>query len=209
MSSRSPSLPTLEEIVMRDMQTWLERAVIGLNLCPFAKAVHVKGQIHYAVSRASDPPELLQALRYELEGLQASDPVQRDTTLLIMPCGLQDFFDFNDLMGQADQLVSDLDLEGVIQIASFHPQFQFAGTRVDDISNYTNRAPYPTLHLLREGSVERAVDAFPDAELIFGKNIVTLEHLGHSGWAALDLNAKAVQPPVDQTHDARRGKIKP
>ena len=214
MNFSSASSRTLEEVVTQDMRTWLERAVIGLNLCPFAKAVHIKGQIHYVVSRASEPRELLEVLRHELADLQTSDPVQRDTTLLMAPCGFQDFLDFNDLLNQAEQLVSDLGLDGVIQIASFHPQFQFAGTQVDDISNFTNRAPYPTLHLLREDSVERAVDAFPEAELIFEKNIKTLERLGHAGWAALDLNAKAVSPPVDQASQdqashANRGKIKP
>jgi uncharacterized protein len=175
----------LNDVVVQDMQNWLERAVIGLNLCPFAKAVHVKGQIHYAVSFATEPQALLRDLRRELRELELSDPSARDTTLLMAPGCLQDFLDFNDFLEQADQALTELDLEGLIQIASFHPLFQFAGTGPEDISNFTNRAPYPTLHLLREDSIERAVEAYPQAEAIFGKNMETLEQLGYSGWDAL------------------------
>ena len=100
---------------------------------------------------------------------------------------LLEFLDFNDFLAQADAVLARLELEGVIQIASFHPQFQFAGTHADDITNFTNRAPYPTLHLLREDSVDRAVAAFPQAAEIFDKNMQTLEELGFEGWAALDV----------------------
>lgn len=187
-----------DQTVTQDTRRWLERAVIGLNLCPFAKAVHVKGQIHYVVSHATEPQALLQALVSELQALQACDPVVRDTTLLMAPCCLQNFLDFNDFLTQADEALLELDLDGILQIASFHPRFQFAGTRPDVMGNFTNRSPYPTLHLLREDSIERAVEAFPDAESIFGKNIETLEQLGQAGWAALELGAS--KP---------RGKIKP
>lgn len=173
--------------VVQDMQRWLERAVIGLNLCPFAKAVHVKGQVHYVVSPATEPQALLQDLRRELLALAESDPAQRDTTLLMLPHCLHDFLDFNDFLAQADRVLADLDLEGVLQIASFHPQFQFAGTTVDDITNFTNRAPYATLHLLRESSIDQAVAAFPEAETIYEKNMQTLEKLGAEGWSALDV----------------------
>ena len=173
-----------------DTRRWLERAVIGLNLCPFAKAVHAKGQVHYAVSRATQPPALLDDLERELNSLLALDPAARDTTLLIVPSCLDEFLDFNDFLAQADAVVAKLDLEGVIQIASFHPQFQFAGTRADDITNSTNRAPYPTLHLLREDSVDRAVAAFPQAGDIFEKNMQTLTDLGPEGWAALDVGPR-------------------
>lgn len=173
------------DTVQRDMQAWLERAVIGLNLCPFAKAVHVKGQIHYTVSRAREPQTLREDLVRELLALHAADPALRDTTLLIAPAVLQDFLDFNDFLDEADRVLIELGLEGEFQIASFHPQFQFAGTAVDDITNCTNRAPYPTLHLLREASIDRAVEVFPEAELIFERNMQTLEQLGHTGWAAL------------------------
>lgn len=175
--------------VVQDMQRWLERAVIGLNLCPFAKSVHVKGQVHYVVSLATDAGALREELARELLALHAADPQVRDTTLLMAPCCLQEFLDFNDFLDEADAVLVELDLEGELQIASFHPQFQFAGTRVDDISNYTNRAPYPTLHLLREASIDRAVKAFPEAEMIYEKNMKTLEQLGAEGWASLQLEA--------------------
>jgi uncharacterized protein len=174
-----------DDAVLEDTRRWLERAVIGLNLCPFAKSVHIKGQIHYTVSHAADAQALRQDLVRELMALQASNPEIRDTTLLMVPLCLQDFLDFNDFLGQADQVLAELDLEGIFQVASFHPHFQFAGTQAEDIANFTNRAPYPTLHLLREDSIERAVEVFPDAQAIFGKNIETLERLGHAGWEAL------------------------
>ena len=176
--------------VVQAMRTWLERAVIGLNLCPFAKAVHVKGQIHYAVCHATEPEALREALVHELEALVASDAAVRDTTLLIAPGLFADFLDFNDFLAEADNVLAELDLDGVVQIASFHPRYQFGGTAPDDISNYTNRAPYPTLHLLREDSVERAVQAFPEAETIFERNMQTLETLGHAGWQALGLETE-------------------
>jgi hypothetical protein len=181
-----------DDVVLDDTRRWLERAVIGLNLCPFAKGVHVKGQIHYVVSQAADAQALRQDLARELKGLVSIDPEIRDTTLLMAPQCLKEFLDFNDFLGDADQLLAELDLEGVIQIASFHPEFQFAGTQASDISNFTNRAPYPTLHLLREDSIERAVAVFPEAEAIFGKNMETLEKLGHAGWTALGVERTEV-----------------
>jgi len=168
-----------------DTRGWLERAVIGLNLCPFAKSVHVKGQVHYVVSRAQNAPEFLVDLIDELKGLIASEPSARDTTLLIAPDCLADFLDFNDFLAEADQALVDLELDGVLQIANLHPDYQFADTRADDITNFTNRSPYPTLHLLREDSIDRAVDAFPDAESIFERNMETMERIGAAGWAAL------------------------
>lgn len=176
------------QAVIAATQQWLERAVIGLNLCPFAKAVHVKGQIHYVVSGSSDAQTVLDQLEAELLALQTADPEKWDTTLLIAPALHPDFLDFNDFLAAADALLRRLKLVGVLQIASFHPQFQFAGTEPDDITNYTNRAPYPILHLLREDSLGRAVQAFPEAEAIFEKNMQTLEDLGHAGWAALGLH---------------------
>ena len=170
-----------------DTRAWVERAVIGLNLCPFAKSVQVKGQVHYGVSQARTAQALLQDLIFELNELVAADSIDRDTSLLIAPDCLHDFLDFNDFLAQADRTLVDLDLDGVIQIASLHPEYQFAGTRSDDITNYTNRSPYPTLHLLREDSVDRAVAAFPEADSIFERNMTTLKRLGHQGWAALDV----------------------
>jgi hypothetical protein len=170
-----------------DIQRWLERAVIGLNLCPFAKAVHVKGLIRYVVSLETSPVNVLNELESELMHLVATSPEHLDTSLLILPSCFQDFFEFTDFLRRVDKLLRRLALEGVLQVASFHPAFQFAGTEADDIGNYTNRAPYPALHLLRESSIDRAVEAFPNAEAIFEKNIETLKALGHSGWDKLDL----------------------
>ncbi|MGA0570200.1 DUF1415 domain-containing protein [Variovorax sp. VNK109] len=171
--------------VIRQTRAWLEQAVIGLNLCPFAKAVHVRGQVHFAVSAATDRRAVTQDLRNELAQLVALPSRDRDTTLLILPDCLDDFLAFNDYLDEADRLVADMALDGVIQIASFHPQFQFAGTEEDDVTNCTNRSPYPMLHLLREESVARAVEAFPEADVIFEKNMQTLRELGSEGWAAL------------------------
>ena len=170
-----------------DTTRWLERAVIGLNLCPFAKAVHVKGQIRYVVSAATTPEALAEDLQRELEFLAEASAELVDTTLLIHPQVLADFLDFNDFLDVADGIVDELELDGILQVASFHPQFQFEGTEPDDITNYTNRAPFPTLHLLREDSVERAVAAFPDELAIAETNIGTLEKLGLDGWKALGI----------------------
>lgn len=159
--------------------------MIGLNLCPFAKGVHVKGQIHYAVSHALAANDLLADLAGELTALVAHDPAIRNTTLLMAPDCLADFLDFNDFLATADQTLRGLGLSGELQIASFHPDYQFAGAASDDITNYTNRAPYPTLHLLREENIDLAVKAFPDAAQIFEKNIDTLNRLGLTGWVAL------------------------
>jgi hypothetical protein len=176
--------PTPKEIIASTRQ-WLEKAVIGLDLCPFAKAVHVRNQIRYAVSEAETPEELLGELVGELQDLVAADPDEIETTLLIHPRVLIDFLDYNDFLNVADAAVAELGLEGVIQIASFHPQYQFAGTKPEDVENYTNRSPYPMLHLLREASVERAVAAFPEASRIYEKNIATLRRLGAEGWRRL------------------------
>lgn len=161
---------------------WLARAVIGLNLCPFAKSVYVKQQIRYTISAATDLEGVLIDLERELQLLAQTDPAAIDTTLLILPHALADFADFNDATWFAERLVQQLRLEGTLQVASFHPQFQFEGSEPDDIENYTNRAPYPILHLLREASIERAVDAFPDAADIYERNQETLRKLGFDGW---------------------------
>lgn len=171
--------------IIAAMQQWLERAVIGLNLCPFAKAVHVKRQIRYVVSHATDADALLIELEAELARLRDTPAAAIDTTLLILPDMFADFIDFHFFQAEADALLARMDLEGVFQIASFHPQFEFSGSDPDDIANYTNRAPYPTLHLLREASIDRAAAAFPDAADIYERNIATLEQLGHAGWQAL------------------------
>jgi hypothetical protein len=174
-----------DDDVIAAMRQWIEKAVIGLNLCPFARAVYVKNQVRFVVSHAPHLDGLLEDLDRELEFLAAADPEAVDTTLLIHPTLLPDFPGFNDFLQLAEAAVGENELEGVIQLASFHPHFQFAGTAPDDMGNFTNRAPFPTLHLLREASIERAVAVFPEAETIYARNIETLEALGHAGWDAL------------------------
>jgi hypothetical protein len=174
-----------EAEIIAAMRQWIEKAVIGLNLCPFAKAVYVKNQVRYVVSAAPHLDGLLEDLDRELDLLADADPEEIDTTLLIHPTLLPDFLDFNDFMQLAEAAVDEHGLDGVIQIASFHPAFQFEGTDPDDIGNFTNRAPFPTLHLLREASIARAVAAFPEAETIYERNIETLQGLGIDGWQAL------------------------
>ena len=176
-----------EEQVLAATRHWLEKAVIGLNLCPFAKAVYVKNQVRLVVSKARHADDLLEELDRELDLLVATPADEIDTTLLIHPTLFDDFLDFNDFLEVAEGVVDEHGLDGVIQLASFHPQFQFDGTEPDDISNYTNRAPFAVLHLLREESVERAIEAFPQADAIFDVNIATLEKLGLPGWKALGL----------------------
>jgi len=166
-------------------QRWLERAVIGLNLCPFAKAVYVKRQIRYAVTAATTAKGLLAELRHEVELLGRTDPEEIDTTLLIHPQALTDFVDYHLFLKQADAAIRDLGQQGSLQIASFHPTYEFAGSAPDDIANFTNRSPHPMLHLLREASIDRAVAAFPDAATIYERNIDTLRRLGHQGWRRL------------------------
>jgi hypothetical protein len=170
-----------------DTRRWLERAVIGLNLCPFAKAVHAKGQVRYVLSDADTPEALLEQLGEELLFLRDAPADEIDTTLLVHPGVLQDFLDYNDFLELADDLVAQLGLDGVLQVASFHPRYQFAGTEPDAIENCTNRSPHPTLHLLREDSVSRAVAAYPDADVIVERNITTLRTLGREGWDRLFL----------------------
>ncbi len=171
--------------VVRSTQLWLERAVIGLNLCPFAKAVHVKRQIRYAVTAATSAGELLAELRHELELLQHAKPEEVETTLLIHPQAMTDFLDFHFFLPEADRAIRNLGLEGCFQVASFHPAYEFAGSVSDDIANGTNRSPHPMLHLLRETSIDRAVAAYPDAALIYERNIETLRRLGHESWRRL------------------------
>jgi len=164
---------------------WLERAVIGLNLCPFAKAVHVKRQIRYAVTAAATAEELLAELRHELALLEATKPEDVETTLLIHPRAMDDFIDFHFFLREVDAAIRDLGHEGRFQVASFHPAYEFAGSAPDDVANCTNRSPHPMLHLLRETSIDRAVAAFPDAAAIYERNVETLRRLGREGWQRL------------------------
>lgn len=171
--------------IIESTQQWLIQAVIGLNLCPFAKAVHVKNQIRYVVSAATTTDELAFELAQELAQLAATPVHEVDTTLLIHPHVLIDFFDYNDFLSDADGLLEQMELDGEIQVASFHPDYLFADAPADDVSHYTNRSPYPMLHLLREASIDKAVKAYPDASMIYEKNIETLNQLGVQGWQAL------------------------
>ena len=180
----SDKIIAIDEVISAT-KIWLDKAVIGLNLCPFAKSVQVKDQIRYFVSEATTPEDLLKDLIAELELLAEANPEKIDTTLLIHPYVMTDFLDYNDFLDVADATLEELELDGILQVASFHPQYQFADTEVDDMGNFTNRSPYPTLHLLREESIDKAVAAFPDAELIYEKNIQTLHALNVEAWKKL------------------------
>lgn len=192
MSNASPTRGDDEVVALT--RAWLEQAVIGLNLCPFAKSVHVKKQIRYKVSHGIEWDALAQELEDELALLSATDPELIDTTLLIVPLALQDFHEYNDFLDWADRILQRMDLEGELQIASFHPSYQFADAGPDDIENYSNRSPFPILHLLRESSIDRAVAAYPEASAIFEKNMATLRKLGLSGWNALPFVVSDRQP---------------
>lgn len=168
---------------------WVERAVVGLNLCPFARAPFIQGRIRYAVSHARDTDTLLDDLCGELQSLAAADAADCETTLLIHPHVLGDFLEYNDFLDVADAAVETLKLDGVLQVASFHPHYQFADTAPEDVENATNRSPYPTLHLLREASVERATEAMTDPDEIYRRNIETLRKLGREGWEKLGVGA--------------------
>jgi hypothetical protein len=170
---------------------WLERAVIGLGLCPFAAAAHDFGRVRFAVSEQHTPEGLREDLCAELTRLHAADPRDCETTLLIHPYALSRFADYNEFLGVADAALGALGLEGEIQIASFHPAYRFAGARPDAIENYTNRSPYPLLHLLREASIERALRGWPDPAEIYRRNIRTMQSLGLEGWRRLWLDAGA------------------
>lgn len=166
-------------------QRWLECAVIGLNLCPFAKSVYVRRQVRFAVTAAATREELLAELRRELELLARADPAAIATTLLIHPKAMTDFIEFSFFLREIDAVIGELELDGIMQVASFHPRYEFGGSAPDDVANCTNRSPHPTLHLLRESDIDRAVAAFPDAATIYERNIETLRRLGHVGWSAL------------------------
>lgn len=200
-----------EQVAIAATRRWLERAVIGLNLCPFARAPHVADRIHYTVSDAVSTEGLLEHVFQALLDLSGANPEERETTLLIVPDMLQSFIEFNEFLPLADAAIEALQLEGVIQIASFHPAYQFTGTEPDAIENYTNRSPFPMLHLLRESSIDRAVEAMQRTDDIYEANISTLNKLGKSGWNALwkDVKVRPSQTsptgnPEHHTAEARR-----
>ena len=178
-----------EQIVIEDTQRWLMQAVVGLNLCPFAKAVVAKNLVRYRVCLSSEPNDVLAMLRDELQHLASTDETLLDTTLLIAPFLLPDFFEFNAFLSDCDDVLVDLNLEGVLQVADFHPHYTFAGEDPQGMSHFTNRTPYPTLHLLRESSIDKAVAAYPDASLIYERNMALLERMGREGWEALGIHA--------------------
>jgi hypothetical protein len=179
-----------DEEVLAATRRWLEQAVIGLNLCPFAKSVYVKDQVRLVVSRARHLDAFLDDLDRELELLKSTPAEQVDTTLLVHPTLFPDFMVFNDFLNVADDVLVEHELEGVIQIAPFHPAFVFEGEDESDLSHFTNRSPYPTLHLIREDSLEKAIESFGDTDVIFERNIEVLRKLGHEGWMRL-LSAQA------------------
>ena len=190
MNSSTPNPTPNPDAVIAAMRHWLEQAVIGLNLCPFAKSVYVANRVRFVVSEARHLDAFLEQLDDEIDFLAAADPQDVDTTLLIHPTMFDDFETFNDIAGIAEEAVEEHELEGVLQVASFHPRFQFADTQADDLGNYTNRAPYPTLHLLREASIEGALAHYPDdPDSIFERNIETMEKLGKAGWDALGIGS--------------------
>jgi hypothetical protein len=179
-----------EKQIIAYTSAWVELVVIGLNLCPFAKPVHAKGQIDYFLSHARDETTLVADLRLAMERLIASTPDSMDTCLLIHPWVLSDFFDYNNFLDIADSILDELELIGILQIASFHPHYQFAGTTEDDVTNCTNRSPFPMLHLLREESLDKATAAVPDANVIVDSNLDTMISLGHEGWNRLQSQLK-------------------
>jgi uncharacterized protein len=169
---------------LADTQRWLERAVIGLNLCPFAKTVHVRDKIRTVLCTATDEHGVMLALIAELKHLAHTSAGETDTTLIVIPHWFADFEVFNDFLGEAEDELWVQGFEGVLQLASFHPHYQFADTQPNDAQNNTNRAPYPTLHILREASVDLAVAAM-DTEKIYLNNIETMEQLGNAGYTKL------------------------
>jgi uncharacterized protein len=172
--------------VERQTQEWIHAVVIGLNFCPFAHGPVAKGRLRLVVSEANgDVDVLAQCLADELAFLSKASEDAVETTLIVAPRTLEHFADFNDFLGVADAIVRGLGYEGVFQIASFHPNYQFEGTRSTDVSNFTNRSPFPTLHILRESSVSRALVSMPDTQKIIDDNLARLDAMPAQQLAAL------------------------
>ncbi|MGD9843628.1 MAG: DUF1415 domain-containing protein [Steroidobacteraceae bacterium] len=182
----SPPDSINEEQAIAKTKAWLEKIVIGLNLCPFAASAHLNNRIRYVVSQQQTTAGLLDELTEELTTLQQTDTSRYETTLIIHPQVLNDFHLYNDFLDDCDAAIVALNLEGELQIASFHPDYQFAGSKPQDIENFSNRSPYPMLHLLREASVTRALENYPDVDHIIDNNMVTLRNLGLTGWQQLN-----------------------
>ncbi|MDA8789483.1 DUF1415 domain-containing protein [Pseudomonadales bacterium] len=181
--------PLKNEDIVTAVQRWVSEMVVGLNLCPFAKREWVGQRIRFVTTDAQTPEQLLDALQAELARLDHDPSVE--TTVLIHPQVLTDFFDYNEFLGAADELLVQTQYEGIYQIASFHPNYQFAGTDVDDAENFTNRSPYPLLHLLREDSLAQAIVDYPDASEIPARNIALMNQMGRAQLAALLLACTA------------------
>jgi len=177
--------PAKQPLAIETTRHWLEKVVIGLNLCPFAGLPWREGRVRFRLSTALNQQALAEDLVEELLFLRDADPAECETSLLIHPRVLRDFLDYNDFLDLADRLLEDLELDGILQIASFHPRYQFADSEADDPANCTNRSPYPMLHLLREASIEAATAKLPNPELIYERNIQTLRQLGVAGWRKL------------------------
>lgn len=192
MSAGAPDRPD-DDAVRAATEDWLQRAVVGLNLCPFARQPWQQGRVRIQVSRATGLDRLLEELACELALLHATDPMQCETTLLVHPWALTGFDEYNDALDLFEALVRELDLEGELQVASFHPDYRFADAPADDPANASNRSPYPTVHLLREASIERALAAVADPDLIWQRNVQTLRALGWDGWRRLGLGP-ALEP---------------
>lgn len=172
-----------DEQIIAAVRHWVETMVVGMNLCPFAKRELVKERVRFVTTEADNQEALLLVLHDELERLTQQPDIE--TTLLIHPQVLQDFYDYNDFLYLADRLLVQMELEGVYQIASFHPGYQFGGTEPEDAENYTNRSPYPVLHLLREDSLERVIADYPNVDDIPERNIALMNELGTNKLKAL------------------------
>lgn len=165
------------------MRQWLESFVIELNLCPFAKRELVKDRIRFKLTTASSEQQLLIDLQSELELLEGDEGIE--TTLLIHSQVLQDFDDYNQFLTLAEMLIEQMGLEGVYQVASFHPDYRFEATAADAVENYTNRSPYPMLHVIREASLAKAIADFPDVDQIPVRNIELMRSMGEEQLLAI------------------------
>ncbi len=165
-----------DKAIIESVQRWVEQFIVELNLCPFAKREIVKNRVRYVVAEAATEEQLLVALEAELEFL--SESTSTETTLLIHAHVLRDFYDYNQFLDIADGLLQEMNLDGDFQIASFHPHYQFGGTEANAAENYTNRSPYPILHLLREDSLEQAIDDHADVNQIPIDNVALMNNLG-------------------------------
>ena len=155
---------------------WINSFIVDLNLCPFARREVMRNSMRFTVFEDSDPENILHALSEEITLLHNSPEIE--TSFLILPAGMPDFRDFNDFINAAESLTEALGWEGRYQLVGFHPQYQFANTEPDDAENYTNRSPFPMLHILRESSVSDAVATTHDTALIPQRNIATLGDMG-------------------------------